>query len=67
MARTYTGTSIELATADTCSAVISLLVSVPSVSTMTALRAAVLAARYRATTVQGERYVRGLVQRAKFQ
>jgi hypothetical protein len=26
-----------------------------------------LAAKYRATTVQGERYVRGLVQRAKFQ
>jgi hypothetical protein len=26
-----------------------------------------LAARYRATTVQGERYVRGLVQKAKFQ
>jgi len=26
-----------------------------------------LAARYRATTVHGERYVRGLVEKAKFQ
>ena len=48
MATTNTGTSIELAKPDTSRAVMSLLVSTPSVSTMIALCVADRAARCRA-------------------